>query len=173
MSKGKELSNPHLEPTTSRIANPGPCTASPLPLSIPPPLPPRNSNMTSNKQYPLTSLESRSGPQELVDATTQHSFPTMTRVISQNKCLQPYHNKLKLALTIAVLTVVMVTVITAIYTSVTNQKTEISNISKMTEVQMTELQMTEVQIETQTTQVTTANNKLTFNGMSIIFVFLI
>ena len=144
MSKGKELLNPSQEPTTSRIANM--VSSSPYHLPCNPPLPPRNPDMTLIKQYLLPSLEGGPGTLGVVEVGNQHSFTTMTRIPSQNQCLQPYHNKLKLALIVAVLTVVVVTV-TAVYTSVINQKTEIHNTN------------------TQMTEVPTNNSHLTFNGM--------
>ena len=135
MSKGKELSNPHLEPTTSRISNvvsfplySEPRPAFPLPPSIPPLLPPRNPNKTSIKQYLLPSMEGGPGTLGIVEAANQHSFPTMTHIPFENTCLQSHRNKLKLALLTATLTVVMVTV-QAVYNSLFKKKTEIVNIS--------------------------------------------
>ena len=144
MYKGKELSNPCLEPTTSRIAN----VVSTPPYHIPcnPPLTPCNPDMTCIKQYLLPSLEGGPGTLGIVEAANQHSFTTMTRIPSQNQCLQPYCNKLKLALIVAVLTLVVVTV-TAVYANVINQKAEIHNTN------------------TQMTEVPTVNGHLTFNGM--------
>ena len=144
LSKGKKLSNPYSEPTTSRIAN----VVSSPPYDIPcnPPLPPRNPDMTYIKQYSLPSLEGGPGTLEVLEAANEHSFTTMTRIPSQNQCLQPYRNKLKLALMIAVLTVVMVTV-PAVYDRVINQKAEIHS---------TNIQKTEIP---------TDSNYLTFNGM--------
>ena len=140
MCKDKELSNPYLEPNTSGIANVASsslysktCSASPLPPSFPPTAPP-----------------GRPGTLGTVEAANQHSFTAMTRIPYQNKCLQPYRNKLKVALMIAVLTVVMVTV-PAVYRSVIIQKTEIPNIN--------------TSILTQMTEVLTENSHLTFNGM--------
>ena len=144
MSKGKELSNPCSEPTTSRIAN----VVSSPPYHIPcnPPLPSSNPDMTYIKQYLLPSIEGGPGTLGVVEAANQHSCTTMTRIPSQNQCLQPYHNKLKLALIVAVLTVVVVTV-TAVYDNVINQKTEMHNTN------------------TQMTEVPTDNSHPTFNGM--------
>ena len=129
MAQGKELSNSHSEPTTSRIVN----VISSSTCNVPP-----------------------------VDAANQHSFTTMKRIPYENKCLQPYRNKMKLALIITVLTVVMVTVPT-VYTSVTNQKTEIHNIN--TSSVKTEMPNTKSSVLTQMTEVPTVDSHLTFNGM--------
>ena len=139
MCKDKELSNPHLKPNTSGIANvvssspySKTCSASPLPPSIPPTAPP-----------------GRPGTLGTVEAANQHTFTAMTQIPYQNKCLQPYRNKLKVALMIAVLTVVMDTV-PAVYTSVI-QNIETHNIN--------------TSVLTQTTDVLAENSHLTFNGM--------
>ena len=171
LSKGKELPNRNLEPTKSRITNvvsSPPHPASPLQPSIPPSPPPRNPNMTSIKQYSSASLEGRPGTLGIIEATNQHPFTTMTHIPSQNKCLQPYRNKLKLALIITVLTVVMVTV-PALYTSVINQKKEMhnTNISGPTWTKNpTEIPDINTSVLTQRTEVPTANN----HGMLIIFI---
>ena len=165
MSKEKEISNLHLEPTTSWIANlvpsspyPKPYLASSPPSLTPPPLPPRNSNMTLSK-HSSNSLESRSGTRGTVKVANQHSSPSLIARPSGNEFLQFHRNKLKIALKIAVLTLVMVTV-PSVYTSVTYQKTEIPNTNKSILTKMTE-----VQIDIQMTEAPTANNQLTFNGM--------
>ena len=167
MFKEKEISNLHLEPTTSRIANlvpsspyPKPYLASSPPSLTPPPLPPRNSNMTLSK-HSSNSLESRSGTLGTVKVANQHSSPSSIARPSGNEF---HHNKLKIALKIAVLTLVMITV-PSVYISVTYQKTEIPNIN-----QSILTKMTEVPIDIQMTEAPTANNQLTFNGMSIIFI---
>ena len=91
-------------------------------------------------------MEGGPGTLGIVEAANQHSFTAMTRIPSENRCLQSHSNKLKLALITAVLTVVMVTV-QAVYNSVINQKTEILNIS--------------------------TNVNLTFNGTGMYILFLI
>ena len=160
--KGEDLSNTHLEPTTSRITNvvsppayPKPRPSSHLAPLFPPTPPPRNPNMTPIKQYSLPSQEGRPGKLGIMEAANQQSFTTMTRIPSQTKCLQSYHNKMKLALMITVLTVVIVTV-PVVYTSVIKQNTEIPNINT------SDL--------TQRTDVPTANSHFAFDGMYIIII---
>ena len=174
MSQDKELTNPHSDPTTSRIANV---------VSSPPniehcdvPLPPRNPNMTYIKQYSLPSLECRPRTTGIVETTNQHIFTTMTHITSENRCLQSYRNKMKLALTVTALVVVMVTV-PAVYISVNNKKTGIHNsvINQNTEIrdidtssvinQKTEIHNTNSSGLTRMTEVPTVNSHLAFNGM--------
>ena len=170
MPKQKEVSNLHFEPTTSETANLKQFLSSPFPLVIPPPGNPSMASM----QYSLPSLEGRSsqkssiqtlivaslsGTLGLVEAVRRHSFSTLTGFSSQNKCLQYHHSRLKLALLIAVLSGVMVTV-PAVYTSVINQKTDIQNINTSALSKMTEIPN-----KTQMIEVPTANNHLTFNGL--------
>ena len=79
---------------------------------------------------------------------------------------------MKLALTVAALIVVMVTV-PAVYTRVINQKTEIHNsvIDQKTEIhnivinQKTEIHNTNTSVLNKMTEVPTVNSRLTFNGM--------
>ena len=179
MSKGKELPNSYLEPTKSRITNvvsspshPG----SPLQPSIPPPPPPRNLNMTFTRQYSSASLEDRPGTLGIIEAANQQSFTTMTRIPSQNTCLQSHRNKMKLALIDTVLTVVLVTV-PSVYTSVINQKTGMHNTNtsgptwtkdptEIPDISTTKIPNINTSVLTQRTEVPTANN----HGMLIIFI---
>ena len=168
MSQDKELTNPHSDPPTSKIAN---VVSSPPNLKhCDAPLPARNPNTNYIKQYSLPSLECRQ------KTTNQHSFTTMTHIPSENRCLQPYRNKMKLALTVTALVVVMV-IVPAVYISVNNKKTEIHNnvINQNTEIrnydtssvinQKTEIHNTNSSGLTQMTEVPTANSHLSFNGM--------
>ena len=170
MTQGKELSNPHSEPTTSRVVNVVSSSPYLKPCNVP--LPPRNPNMTCS----LESVEGRPRTTEVVEAANQHSFTTMKRIPYQNKCLQPYRNKMKLALIVTVLAVVMVTV-PAVYTSVNNKKTDIHNsvidqkrmihnIDTSSVInQKTEIQNSNSSVLTQMTEVPTANSHLAFTGM--------
>ena len=130
----------------------------------------------ASMRYPLPALEGRSsqkialqslivaslsGTLGIVESANQHYFTTMKCIPHQNKCLQPYRNKLKLSLMIAVLTVVMVTM-TAVYSSFINQKTEIPNINT------TEIPNINTSVLTQTTDVVTVNSNLVSGGMYII-----
>ena len=143
-----------------------------LPPLIPAPLPPNNPDMTYIRQCSMTSLEGRPGTLGIVEAANQPSFTTMTHISSDKRCLQPYRNKMKLALTIAALIVVMVTV-PAVYTRFINQKTEIYNsvIDQKTEIhnivinQKTEVHNTNSGVLNKVTEVPTVNSRLTFNGM--------
>ena len=176
LSKGEELSNPHSEPTTSKNATvvssppyPEPHPSSPLPLAIPPPPPPRNPGMAS-MQYSLPSVQGRSsqkssikslivaslsGTLGIVEAVNQHSLTTLTGRSSQNKCSQSHPNKIKLALIIAVLTLVIITV-SAVYTSVIKQKTDIPNINTASVInQKTEIPNINTSVLTQMTNIST------------------
>ena len=190
LSKGK-VPDSDLEPTISRITNvvSSPpytkCLASTLPMVIPP-IPPQPNLGMASMQYSLPSVEDRSRTLGVVETVNQHFFTPMIHIRYQNKCLQPYHNKMKLALIVTVLTVVMVTV-PAVYTSVINQKTEILDINTSVLTQMTKVptgipdintsvltERTEVPTEipdintsvlTERTEVPTANSHLTSFGM--------
>ena len=189
MSKDKELSNLHLEP---------------LPPVIPSPPPPCNPTMAS-MQYSLSTLEGRtsqkivlqslivaslSGTLRIVEPSNQHSFTTLKDRPSQNKCLQSNYSKLKLALTIAVLAVVMITV-PVVYTSFINQKTEVPNINtsgltqRKVPIEMPSINTTEIpninninttetpnintSVLMQITDLPTVNSNLISGGMYIIF----
>ena len=184
LSKDRELSDLYLEPTTSRIADvvsslscPKLCSASPLPPVNPPPPPPRNQGMAS-MQYTLPSLEggssrktalqsltvaSLSGTLGIVEAANQHSFHTVTGGASQNNCLRSKYGKLKVALTTAVLAVIMITV-PVVYISFFKQKTEIPNINT------TEIPNINTSVLTKTTDVPTVNSNLISGGMYISFI---
>ena len=185
LSKDKELSNLHLEPTTSRIANvvsslpyPKLHSASPLPPVNPPPLPPRNPAMAS-MQHSLPPLDGRSSQEIALQSIIDASVSVTLGRASQNKCLQSNYIKLKVALTIAVLAVVMVTV-PVVYTSFINQKTEIPyihtteipniNTSEIPNINTTEIPNSNTSALTQITDVPTVNNNLTSVGMYIIFI---
>ena len=190
----KEL---HLEPTTSRIASvvssapyPKPCSASRLPLVNPPPLPARNPTICS-MQYLLPPLEVRSsrkialqslivaslsGTLGIVAAANRHS---LTGTASQNKCLRSNYGKLKVALTIAVLAVVM-TIVPVVYTSFINLKIEIPNINtrempninttEMPNINTTEMPNINTSLLNQITDAPTINSNLIHFGMYIIFI---
>ena len=198
-STDKEL---HLEPTTSRIANvvssapyPKPRSASPLPLVNTPLLPPRKPTMGC-MQYSLPPLEGRtsqkivlqslivaslSGTLGIVEPSNQHSFTTLKDRPSQNKCLQSNYSKLKVALTIAVLAVVM-TIVPVVYTSYINQKIEIPNINtteipninttEIPNINTTEMPNINTSLLNQImiTDVPTINSNLIPFGMYIIFI---
>ena len=199
-SKDKELSDIHLEPTTSRIANVVtslPCSelrsASPLPLVNPPPLPPRNPTICS-MQYLLPPLGGRSsqkialqslivaslsGTMGIVEAPNRHSFHSLTGRASQNKCLRSNYGKLKVALTIAVLAVVM-TIVPVVYTSFINLKIEIPNINtrempninttEMPNINTTEKPNINTSLLNQIIDAPTINSNLIHFGMYIIFI---
>ena len=160
MTQGKELSNPHSEPTTSRVANVVSSSPYLKPCNVP--LPPHNPNMTYIKQCSLESVEGRPGTTEVVEAANQHSFTTMKRIPYQNKCLQPYRNKMKLALIVTALAVVIVTV-PAVYTSVNNKKIDIHN-TVIDQKRMIH-NINTSSVLTQMTEVPTANSHLAFTGM--------
>ena len=113
------------------------------------------------------SPEGRLGTVKRVKAANEPN--TMKCIPFQHKCLQPYRNKMKVVLIIAVLTVVMVTV-PAVYTSITctNQKTEIPNVNTSGLIQTrvhNEIPNINTSDLTKMTEVPIESRELTFNGM--------